>query len=64
MVRKIDALINVVYAIHADMLSISITGKDCERFVTAMNRLAQVQEGLQELSAKWGTKGEEDGGDS
>lgn len=47
---KLRAIADNLYAVHADMLSFSIAGKDCQRFTETLKRVGDLQAALREVA--------------
>lgn len=50
MVEKIEGLSVALYAIHSDLQSINIIGKDADKFIGVITRIANLQGRLDEIA--------------
>lgn len=43
---KLEQLADTLYTVHADLLSMSIIGKDCERYNNVLARIGRIQQDI------------------
>jgi hypothetical protein len=48
--NRVKAVAESLYSVHSDLLSVSISGKDCERFAAVLVRIGRLQSALMEVS--------------
>lgn len=64
MVGKLESIADTLYSIHADLLSMGIIGKDCERFANVLARIGRVQQELRIVAEEAKREEAQDVGDS
>lgn len=57
--EKLLSVAEGLYIVHLELLGIGVQGKDCERFISTLNKIAELQLRLRTIAEE---EGNEDGG--
>jgi hypothetical protein len=52
MVEKLNSIADSLYAVHADLMALSIAGKDCQSFCNTLSRIGQLQQAIREAASQ------------